>query len=415
MKFYFWLARRMLLTKDSQLFSLSGINALVGLMLGVACLVVSMAVMSGFELTLQRSVADVTGHIQILMRVQDLPAKAEFLEKVRKIEPTLLAGTRFALIEGVMANQGKLSGVSLQGLDNEDVGQVLGIEKRLVEGKLDLTPSQADGSGNSFDNAAIGLGLAKTLGLKIGDSFRVVVPLRNELDPNQFRRKVGVFKVVGILDLGKYDYNQRMILTSLKATQKIAEIGERYSGVLLKFQNIDRAREISTKLTRELGGGFVVRDWRDVNENLFEAVQIERVVVFFVILVIILAAAFNVASTLYINVVTRFAEIGLLKALGLSQKGILKVFSLQGMILGSIGLLAGLVLGILLCFLVTFIENYYGIVPGSIYHLDKIELAVRWQDVLSISVVTLLICFLATLAPAFRGAQLTPVEGLRNE
>lgn len=381
----------------------------MGLILGVSCLVVSMAVMSGFETTLQRSVADVTGHMQIMIKNQEPPPKQELLDKIRKSESTLIAGTRFTHLEAVMAHQGKLSGVVLQGLDPEDFSLVLNLEKRLVEGLLSL------GANKDVSEAVIGVGLAKTLNLHIGDEFRVVLPLRNELDPTQFRRKIGSFKVAGILDLGKYDYNQRMILTSLKATQTLAEIGERYSGVLLKFKEIDQAREIAGKLSRELGTGFVIRDWRDVNENLFEAVQIERVVVFFVILVIVIAAAFNVASTLYINVVTRFSEIGLLKALGLSRKAIVKVFSLQGLIIGFFGLFGGLLLGTALCGGFGFIESHFGIIPGSIYKIDHIDLNLRWQDLLSISVSTILICFVATLAPAIRGSQLSPVEGLKNE
>lgn len=368
-----------------------------------------MAVMSGFETTLQKSVADVTGHLQIMFKNQEPPMKQELLEKIKKNEPSLIAGTRFTHLEAVMAHKGKLSGVILQGLDPDDFSKVLNLEKRLVDGHLSL------GSEKEVSEAVIGIGLAKSLNLQVGDEFRVVLPLRNDLDPTQFRRKIGSFKVAGILDLGKYDYNQRMILTSLKATQTIAEIGGRYSGVLLRFKDISRAREIAGKLSRELGPNFVIRDWRDVNENLFEAVQIERVVVFFVILVIVIAAAFNVASTLYINVVTRFSEIGLLKALGLSKKAVVKVFSLQGLIIGSIGLLGGLILGTALCWGFEFIERHFGIIPGSIYKIDHIELNLRWQDLLSISVATMLICFVATLAPALRGSQLTPVEGLKNE
>jgi lipoprotein-releasing system permease protein len=239
--------------------------------------------------------------------------------------------------------------------------------------------------------------------------------LKNDLDPSQFRRKLGSFKVSGILDLGKHEYNQRMILTSLPATQSLAEIGNRYSGLLLKFQDINRAREISTFLGRELGLGFSVRDWREANENLFEAVGLERIIVFFVIMIIVVAAAFNVASTLYINVITRYSQIGLLKSLGVSRRGILQIFSLQGVLIGALGIVGGLLLGALLCVGASWAESYYSILPGSIYKLDHIDLSIRPLDVMVIAVVTLIICFLATLAPAYRGSRLSPVEGIKNE
>lgn len=409
MNFHFWLARRMLLSRKSQLFSVSGLNALAGLTLGVSCLVVSMAVMSGFESTLQKSVADVSGHIQILVKTPLAPTKEILVKRIQEVEPTYVGSTRFSYLEAVTAHQGKLSGVMLQGLDPAEYRTVLDLKSRLIEGGLNLEP--VDGK----TPAVIGMGLAKNLGLKIGDEFRVVLPLRNDLDPSQFRRKIGRFTVAGILDLGKYDYNQRMILTSLKTTQELAEIGDRYSGLLLKFEDIHQAREITAKLNRELGAGYLIRDWKDVNANLFEAVQIERIVVFFVILVIVLAAAFNAASTLYVNVVTRYAEIGLLKAMGLSRKGIVRVFSLQGMMIGAAGLASGLLLGATLCVIFSWAEAQLGILPGSIYKIDRIDLVLRWQDLLTISVATILICFVATLAPAIRGASLSPVEGIKNE
>lgn len=420
MKLYTWIAIKMLLSKSSHLFSLSGLNALIGLMLGVSCLVVSMAVMSGFESTLQKSVADVTGHIQIIIRSHEMQAqgktKEELVEKIKKWEPSLIAATRFSYIEAVVAHRGQVSGIILQGLDDGDVQKVLDLQSRLVEGKFDLSNVPKDeGSDEKIAQALIGKGIAQDLGLKVGDQFRIVMPLKNDIDPSKFRRKLGSFQVSGVLDLGKHEYNQRMILTSLIATQQLAEIGNRYSGLLLKFDDINRAREISTVLGRELGLGFSVKDWREANENIFEAVDLERIIVFFVIMVIVVAAAFNVASTLYVNVVSRYTEIGLLKALGVSQKGILKIFSLQGIVIGGVGLVGGLLLGVLLCVIASWFEARYNILPGSVYKLDRIDLSVRGIDVFVISAVTLLVCFLATLAPAYRGSRLSPVEGIKND
>lgn len=421
MKLYFWLASRMLLAKSSHLFSLSGLNALIGLILGVSSLVVSMAVMSGFETTLQKSVADVTGHVQIVIRSHEIQAKedtrTEIVDRIKKLEPSFVAATRFTYLEAVIAHKGRISGVVLQGLDDGDVQNVLNLKTRLRQGNFDLSTVavKEDDSEEKIAQAVIGVGLAQDLDLKIGDKFRVVMPLKNDFDPSQFRRKLGAFQVSGIVDLGKHEYNQRMILTSLPATQKLAEIGNRYSGLLVKFQDINRAREIATTLSKDLGLSYSVRDWREANENLFEAVGIEKMIVFFVIMVIVIAAAFNVASTLYINVISRYTEIGLLKSLGVSQKGILKIFSLQGVLIGGIGTFFGIIFGIILCFAASVIESYYSILPGSVYKLDHIDLSIRGLDLVIISVVTLVICFLATLAPAFRGSRLSPIEGIKND
>lgn len=410
-RLYFWLALKMLVSKQSQILSVSGMNALLGLVLGVSCLFVSMAVISGFESTLKNSVADVAGQVQVVYRASVGLSKEDFLVKVNKVTDSLLASTKFTSIEAVIAHQGKLAGVSLQGLEPDEIGKTLGLAGRLTQGKLDIKPLAEE----SAAPAVIGLGLAQTYGLNIGDEFRVVLPLRNEIDPGQFRRKVAAFTVKGILDLGKYDYNQRMIITDIAVTQQLAEIGNRFSGLLLKFKNIDQARIIAGQLRKELGSGFIVRDWHDVNENLFEAVGIEKIIIFFVILIIVIAAAFNVASTLYINVVSRYTEIGLLRSIGVSQKNIAQIFCWQGFLIGVVGVAGGILLGFFLCISFSWAESKYGLIPGAVYKVDKIDLSVRFMDVFAIAFVSLLICLVATLAPALRGAKLSPVEGIKNE
>lgn len=410
-KFYFWLALKMLLSKQSQILSVSGLNALLGLVLGVSCLFVSMAVISGFESTLKNSVADVAGQVQVLYKAGVNLNKEDFLVKVAKVTNEMTAMARFASIEAVIAHQGKLAGISLQGLDPDQVNSTLGLSSRVTQGSFNIKAVESE----TIAPAVIGLGIAQTYNLNIGDEFRIVLPLKNDIDPGQFRRKVASFKVSGILDLGKYEYNQRMVITDLAIAQNLAEIGNRFSGVLLKFKDIDQARNIASSLRKELGVGFIVRDWHDVNENLFEAVGIEKVVIFFVILIIVIAAAFNVASTLYINVVSRYTEIGLLRSIGVSEKNVAQIFCWQGVLMGAVGVVGGILFGFFLCFSFTWAESRYGLIPGAVYKVDRINLSVRSLDVFAIAFVTLLICLLATLAPALRGAKLSPVEGIKNE
>lgn len=157
----------------------------------------------------------------------------------------------------------------------------------------------------------------------------------------------------------------------------------------------------------------MIRDWRDVNENLFDAVEIERVVIFFVILIIVIVAAFNISATLYVSVVQRNSDIAILKTLGVSRKQILKIFTLQGVFLGLVGVLLGLVLGMILCQLFMVLQNQFELIPGSVYKIDSIIIKIRMIDVFAITLATLVISFLATLAPALRSSRLTVVEGLR--
>ncbi len=404
----FWLAWKMLFSRRA-LFGGSAPLALGGLALGVACLFVSMAVMSGFESTLRQAMADVTGHVRVVKTNRTPDSWMELEEKIRKAEPTLVSSTRFTSVEAIFASRGLISGVMIQGVDENRYAQVLNLSSRLITGKIELAPAQ----GEQKALALIGRGLADKLGLKPGDTFRIVVPISDSINPGVFRRRVGEFQVSGVLDLGKNDWNQRFIMTDLKSTQDLAEVGDKYTGLILRFQDIEEARNSGFRLNHVLGRDYWIRDWRDSNENLFDAIKIERPTIFFVVFIIVMVAAFNVSSTLYVNVVQRYGDISLLKSLGIRSLNILKIFSLQGLLIGGVGLTLGSLLGLILCWFFAWGQSNLGLIPGSVYKIDNIDVEIRWVDFLSISVATFLICFVATLAPALRGARLSPVEGLK--
>ncbi len=367
----------------------------------------SMAVMSGFESTLKKSVADVTGHMRIRRMGPEKETWPAFFTRLQAQEPQIKDYVRYAYLEGVLAGQGKITGVLFQGVDTKKVSEVLNLKSRIVAGEFKL--SEGD-----MPDVLLGKGLAQQFQLKVGDQFRIVFPMPSDLDPTQFKRKVVTFKLAGLLDLGAKGFDERMVVGSLQTAQRLADT-ERSSGIFIRLQELDKAREISTRLSRTLGANYQVSDWRDLNENLFEAIQIERIVVFFVILIIVIAAAFNVSSTLYINVLKRYPDIGVLKAMGFSKKRIVQLFSLQGLLMGLLGLVLGVTLGWIMCQAFSWAEVFFSFIPSSVYKLDRIDLNIRFVDIAIISVVTLLICFLATLTPALRGASLTVVEGIKND
>lgn len=383
--------------------------ALLGLILGVAALVVSMAVMSGFESTLKQAMADVTGHAQVIKRSRFPDDWQELEARIRTAEPTLVSSSRFVFIEAVVAREGNVSGVLIQGVDSERMNQVLNFRARVISGSDDMSEP------TDIPFGLIGKDLAKRMNLKVGDTFKVVVPIAESSDPSSFKRRMGEFRVQGILDLGKYEWNERFIITDLAAAQKIAEIGDRYSGLILKFQDIDYARKAAFHLSQVLGAPYLVRDWRDSSENLFEAVMVERPAIFMVISIIIFVAAFNISSTLFVNVVQRFKDIAILKTVGLSRLDVIKIFTLQGLFLGLVGVIGGFGLGFILSLLFSYAQSRLGLVSGGVYRIDGIEPNIRLVDSLAIVIVTLGICFVATLAPARRGGRLSPMEGLRNE
>ncbi len=403
MKFKLWIAYRLLFSRQI-LFGGSAPLAFAGLVMGVAALVASMAVMSGYVETLKNAMTDVTGDIQVVRRgrlVDDWPA---FSKKLKQIEPRIQAAARFGYAESVLARKGQVSGVLFQGVELKDLNKVLNLEKRVKSGALSL----------STDTIAIGLGLAKKFNIQVGEKIYVVVPLATPFDSSGFRRQSKEFQVTGILDFGKNDWNERLILGDLKALQALTEIGDRYTGAFIKLDDRNYSTEASFKLLDKLGTGFSVMDWYEVNRNLFEAVTIERAVIFIVVLLIVIVAAFNISSTLYIFIRQKYSDIAILKALGMSRKKIRSIFLGQGLIVGGLGTAMGFLLGYLLCLGFMFLQNHYALISGSVYKIDKIQTQIRWIDLSFIGIATLAICLIATYSPAVKGSELEVVEGLKN-
>jgi lipoprotein-releasing system permease protein len=403
---WFWIALKTMQT-GRKLAGVTAWFAFAGLVLGVASMVVAMAVVSGFETTLKSAIIDVTGHMMVLKRGKEIESQQKFTEKLKEISSEVQVTIPFVMVEAVAAHQGRLQGVIVEGVDMRTATENLGIKKRLIKGEFQF-PADGESTG-----VIIGKGLAKNFHLQLGDIFRVVLPLASDLNPVDFKRKMGKFKVMGIVDLGKHQYNERYIFTELKMVQDFAGLNNKYHGMIVKIQNSDDARDVAMHLTAELGPNYWIKDWND--DNLFEAMKIEKKVIFFVLLLMVIVAAFNISSSLFINVVQRYADISVLKAMGATEKMIQKIFCAQGLVVGTFGALVGFILGLLFCGIFMVLQNTFGLIDGSVYKLDNIAPQIRWADNFAIFLVTLFICLLSTLAPAWRGARLKPVEGLRYE
>lgn len=403
MRFHIWLAYRLLFSRQI-LFGGSAPFSFLGLILGVAALVASMAVMSGYEETLKTAMTDVTGDMQIVRRGKLVDEWSEFSARLKKIEPRIQAMARFGYAEAVLARQGQVSGVLFQGVDLNELNQVLRIQQRVKSGEMRL----------DADHIVVGQGLAKRFDVKVGEKIYIVVPLATPFDSAGFRRQSKEFLVSAIMDFGKNEWNDRLVLGDLKALQKLTEIGNRYTGAFIRLNSREESASATLNLLEKLGTGFSVMDWNDVNRNLFEAVKIERAVIFFVVLMIVIVAAFNISSTLYVFIRQKYSDIAILKTLGLSPAKIRQVFLGQGLIVGAAGVVLGFMLGYLLCLGFMFLQNYYSLISGAVYKIDRIDVQVRLLDLLVISVSTIFICLLATLSPAIRGSRLGVIEGLKN-
>jgi len=403
LKLKLWVAYRLLASK-SFLQGSPALLALTGLVLGVAALVASMAVMSGFEETLKKSLTDVTGHIQVVRHGRFAEEWQSFQKKLKSLDPEIESMVRFGYVEAVLASEGKVAGVLLQGVDGPELNQVLHLENRVKSGALKL----------NADNVVIGLGLAKKFQLQVGQTAYVVVPVATPFEKSGFRRQAKKFNVAGIVDFGKNEWNERLIVGDLKALQDLTEIGDRYTGAFLKLKKRDRSGIVAANLAQKLGPQFSVMDWYEVNRNLFEAVKIERAVIFFVVLIIVIVAVFNISSTLYVFIRQRYSDISILKTLGVSAADVRQIFIGQGLLVGVVGVALGFILGFILCFGFMILQHYYSVISGSVYKIDSIDVQIRFIDLFAIAASTLFLCFLETLAPALRGSRLGVIEGLKN-
>jgi lipoprotein-releasing system permease protein len=372
-------------------------------------MVIAMAVVSGYESTLRDTVINMQGHLMIVQRGGIHGDRSEIEGKVQAALPSMVAMTPFVVVEGLIIHNKKLSGIVLEGVDEESISLVQRLDLLVADGAFKL------GSVADIPRAMIGKGIAKKFAIAVGDEFKLVIPVARSQSQEGFKPKMQKFLVSGIIDMGRTDYDERYVLTDIASAQKFGELGERISGWRVRLPTFENVEPLARELEHQLGLGFWARSWSETNRNLFQAVKYERVVIFIVVLILVIAAAFNVSSALFLNVVRRYSQIAIMKAMGVRKSFIRRLFTVQGLFVGLIGAVLGIILGLGGCAVFLWAERTWGLFPGEVYKLDFVQLEVRPLDMFLIVLCTMVVCFLATLAPARRGAELQPVEGLRYE
>ena len=390
--------------------SLHFLLSVFGMALGVACLVIAMAIVSGYESTLKNALIDSFGHLVISKQGEALKNHEAVESQIYELDSRVQQTTPFLIVEAIAAKKGKIQGVLLEGVDPETHSDVVNMKSRLMDGQFLFG---LDGDENPYVN--IGKELAKRIGVVPGDTLKVVVPVTKKWGGDRFRPRAITLRVSGILDMGRYDFDERYMLMDLASLQKFSKLKNRVTGLRLKVDHHENASMVGRLLIDELDFPARATTWRDSNQNLFDAINYEKPVIFLIVALIVLAAAFNIAGSLYVSVLRRYRDISVLKTLGADQKFIRQLFSTQGLVIGFIGALLGLGFGIWASEFLVELQNSVQLFPGDVYRIDRVQLEVRHTDLLLILFVSMVICYFASLAPARRGGRLNAVEGLRYE
>ncbi len=398
----FWLSLRYL-TNSSRFLNRTALFALTGLIIGVAILVLSISILNGVETYLKKAVIDTTGHMMVIDRFGTSDPMGKTLTELKEASPGIISATPFIHLDATIVKKRKISGIVIEGIHMETLPEVLNFQERLIQGTFDV----------SDDSAVLGKVIAKNFNLKVGDTFQIILPKPQKINSRSFSPKHKKFKVSGILDLGKYEFNERYVVISDTSAQFLAEVGKMYSGLRLKYADPDFARGESLKIMEAASDRYWAKDWFDVSYNFFSAIQIEKRVIFVVLLSMIFIAAFNLSSTLFVSVFTKFSDIGILKTMGLGPKRLKRLFIFQGLFIAFLGSFIGIAMGMLSAWVIS--QSVWIEIPAEIYKFDQLPVDFRIVDLVSIFMVSLGICFLSTLLPARKGALLSPVKGLRYE
>jgi lipoprotein-releasing system permease protein len=409
MSFEYFIGRRYLRAKRKQAFiSLITILSTTGIAVGVMALIVVIAVMSGFESDLKSRILGGQAHIVLMRHGGEFTEYRKILKDVEKIDGVKSA-TPVIYTQVMLRASSRVSGAVLRGIDPESAGRVI---KTLD--KISLHNPKA-GMGESADNnvpgIVLGKELANNLDVSMGDTIYLISP-RGMISPIGHLPAMKRFRLTGFFESGMYDYDGSFAYINIDQAQKILRMGNSVSGIEIRVGNMYKAREIAQKIVSSLGFPFWAKDWMQMNQNLFAALKLEKTVMFIILILIVLVAAFNIASTLIMMVMEKTRDIAILKAMGATDKSIKKIFVFKGMVIGAIGTILGVILGFLLC---TILKHYkIAELTGDIYYFTtKLPVRLEFFDVFIIVSAALVICFFATIYPARQASKLDPVEAIR--
>ena len=418
MKFELFVALRYLKAKRKQtLVSVISAISVLGVAAGVMALVIALALSTGFREDIQTKIVGATCHVNLL-RIDNtpIPAFERLIHKVEKVPHVV--GIAPAIFNQVFVmSEYRSQGAVLKGIEPARERQIADLFSHVAEGdpnSLDKTEAVIDPDAPPPpENLIIGKEMARALGVRVGDILRVMVPL-GKLTPFGLSVSARRFRVTAIFESGLWDYDSNWAYAAMPAARRLFSLPEGSASVLqFKTDDLEGVEKIADAIRAAAGPGYSTTTWIDLNKPLFSALKLEKLALFLTISLIVLVAALNIATTLIMMVLEKQRDIAILTAMGATEKTIMTVFMLQGIVIGAIGTAAGAILGIGVC---SVLDRYRLIrLQAEVYSIPYVPFHVKPWDVALVCATALLISFLATLYPARNASRLDPVEVLRYE
>ena len=388
-------------------------TSVLGIIIGVWALISVLSVMNGFERELKSRILTVASHIRVSGTGGWLLDWQDVAQKVDKL-PSVSAHAPYILSHGMLKFNNRVNPAIVRGVTPELEATVSAIGKNMIAGSM-------DGLQDGEFGMVLGEDMALSMGnIQVGDQV-ILISSRGKSSPVGVLPRLKRFNVVGIFNLNFYEYDSGLVLVNINDLAKLQRVNDAVSGLRIKTTDAFQAPLISRDLRQVLGANFTVADWTREYSNLFEALKIERRVMFIILFLIVAVAAFNIVSSLVMLVSDKSADIAVLRTIGVTPKSVMVIFVVHGVVIGIVGTLLGVISGVAtglnLETLIPWAEQLLGtqFFPDEIYVISKFPAELVWNDVIKVAVVALLMSLLATIYPAWRASKVHPAEALRYD
>ncbi len=403
MPLYIKIAVRYLFSLKSKILSFMTVISIVGITVGVAALLITLAVMSGFLWGIKEKLLENTPHVVIFKITGRFTEYREFGKEFFSDIPQIIDWEPF-IYSQALASKGKtVQGITVRGVIPEKDRNIMSLDKKIIAGKYDIYGE---------NDVIIGKDLALALGVSVGDTFTLMSPFGRKT-PLGFLPKIKKVRVKGIVDFGMYEYDSTFVGMNLQSAQKFFDMGDSVTGIQIRVKDPYNVSVVKEKLQEKLSYPYVVRTWMDMNKSLFQALQLEKFAMFLVLALIVLVASFNVSSLLITKAREKRKDIAILKTIGADNSFILKTFLWQGLLIGFTGTVLGMLIGLVSI----YVADTYHLVKlnPEVYMISYLPLKISVLDVVSVFTASMVICFISSIIPARMSSKEIPADVLRYE